>query len=91
MLSQSSRERAAAYVSQCRYTNKLADRITLPPNKLSCPLQSRGCSAMAATSYKASGTWTWAAPTQRSSPAPTHTRASNTVSALRQKAVSKPE
>lgn len=66
--------------------------IQIDPNKLSwsvCPLQSRGCSATAATSSRARGTWTWAAPTQRSSPAPTHTKASNTVSALRQRAVSK--
>lgn len=54
-----------------------------------CPLQSRGCSAMAATSSRVRGTWTWAAPTQRSLPVPTHTKASNTASASRQRAVSK--
>lgn len=55
-----------------------------------CPLQSRRCSAMAATSSRARGMLTWAAPTQRSSPALTHTEASNTASASRQRAVSKP-
>lgn len=48
--------------------------------------KSMDCSAMAATSSRASDTWTWAALTQRSSPAPTHTRASNTASASRLRA-----
>ena len=52
------------------------------------PLQCRGCSAMAATSSRARGTWTWAAPTPRSSPALTPTKASNTASASGQRAVS---
>lgn len=85
--------KVAGNVQLWRHTNRLTHCVELDPNMLSClvfPLQSRGCSAMAATSSRVRGMWTWAAPTQRSSPAPTHTRASNTVSALRQRAVSKP-
>lgn len=48
--------------------------------------RSRRCSAMAATSSRARGMLTWAAPTRRSSPALTHTEASNTASASRQRA-----
>lgn len=47
-----------------------------------------GSSATAATSSTGSDMWTWAAPTPRLSPVPTRTKASNTDSASRQRAVS---
>lgn len=51
-------------------------------------LQPMGSSATAATSSTGSDMWTWAAPTPRLSPVPTRTKASNTDSASRQRAVS---